>query len=63
MRSKTTSPPSVMSRGGWQMKIDTGAEMTSSAAAFELIAWVEAYEGDESVFRKDWRSSIPRNNL
>lgn len=52
-----------MSRGGWQVKIDTGAEMTSSAAAFELIAWVEAYEGEKSVFRKDWRSSIPRNNV
>ncbi|MGA2341555.1 MAG: CocE/NonD family hydrolase [Steroidobacteraceae bacterium] len=52
-----------MGRSGWQVKIDAGAAMTSSASTFELDAWLEAYEGDKSVFRKEWRSSIPRNNL
>jgi uncharacterized protein len=52
-----------MGRGEWRVKIDGGAEMTSSPSTFELNAWIEAYEGDSSVFRRQWRSSIPRNNL
>jgi putative CocE/NonD family hydrolase len=52
-----------MSRGEWRVKIDAGAEMTSSASTFELNAWIEAYEGDASAFRRQWRSSIPRHNL
>ena len=52
-----------MGRSGWRVKIDAGAEMTSSASTFELSAWIEAYEGDASVFRRQWRCSIPRNNL
>jgi hypothetical protein len=50
-------------RGDWQVKIDTGATMSSTISTFELNAWVEAYEGDRSVFRRDWRTSIPRNGV
>jgi uncharacterized protein len=52
-----------MGRGEWQVKVNAGAEMTSSASMFELNAWIEAYEGTVSIFRKQWRSSIPRNHL
>jgi len=52
-----------MGRTGWQVKIDAGAEMTSTAASFELNAWVEAYENDKSVFRREWRKSIPRTQV
>jgi hypothetical protein len=47
-------------RGEWQIKILTSAEMTSTDTTFELDAWVEAYEGDELVRRKTWKSGIPR---
>jgi putative CocE/NonD family hydrolase len=50
-------------RGDWQVRIDAGAAMTSTASTFELSAWVEAYEAEKSVFRMDWRSSIPRNGV
>jgi uncharacterized protein len=52
-----------MGRGDWQVSIRAGAEMTSSATTFDLNAWVEAYEGGKSLFRKDWRASIPRNHV
>jgi uncharacterized protein len=49
-----------MGRGDWQVKIEAGAEMTSTPATFEISAWVEAYEGDRSILRRDWQSSTPR---
>jgi len=52
-----------MGRGDWQTKVLAGAEMTSTASTFELKAWIEAYEGEKAIFRKDWSSSIPRNHL
>jgi putative CocE/NonD family hydrolase len=52
-----------MGRGEWQVRIETGAEMTSTASTFELNAWVEAYEGDRSILRRDWRSSTPRDQV
>jgi uncharacterized protein len=47
-------------RGDWRVRIEAGATMTSTAATFELRAWVEAYEADQSLLRKDWSASIPR---
>ena len=52
-----------MARGGWQVKINAGAEMTSTRQTFELAAWLEALEGDTVVCRRDWRSSIPRRQV
>jgi putative CocE/NonD family hydrolase len=52
-----------MGRGDWQITVRAGADMSSTTATFELTAWIEAYEGEKSVFRKEWSSSIPRNNL
>ena len=52
-----------MGRGDWQIRVDAGAEMTSTPTSFELDAWIEAYEGDESVCRREWKASIPRNRL
>jgi uncharacterized protein len=50
-------------RDDWQTRIETYAEMTSTPTTFELTAWVEAFEGDRSVCRRDWKSSIPRKLL
>jgi putative CocE/NonD family hydrolase len=52
-----------MGRGDWQIKIDAGAEMTSTPASFELNAWVEAFEGKESICRRDWKSSVKRTRV
>jgi putative CocE/NonD family hydrolase len=50
-------------RGDWRVKIDAGAAMTSSVSTFDLNAWIEAYEGERSIFRTEWRSSIPRKDV
>lgn len=50
-------------RDGWQTRVETYAEMTSTPTSFELNAWVEAFEGDTSVCRRQWRTSIPRQLL
>ena len=52
-----------MGRGEWQIKIDAGATMTSTAASFEIAAWIEAFESGAPVCRREWKSSIPRNKL
>ena len=52
-----------MGRGDWQITVRAGADMTSTAASFDLSAWIEAYEGEKSVFRKEWSSKIPRHNI
>jgi uncharacterized protein len=52
-----------MARGDWQVKVNAGAEMTSTSETFELNAWIEAFEGGTSVCRREWRSSIPRTHL
>jgi putative CocE/NonD family hydrolase len=52
-----------MGRGDWQIYIHTGAEMTSTNMTFELKAWVEAFEGDKPIGRRDWKGSIPRNRI
>lgn len=50
-------------RGTWQTRIETYAQMTSTPTTFELDAWVEAFEGETSVCRREWRTSIPRQLL
>ena len=50
-------------RGDWQTRIETYAQMTSTPTTFELTAWVEAFEGDALVSRREWKSSIPRRLL
>jgi hypothetical protein len=50
-------------REGWQTRIETHAQMTSTATTFELRAWMEAFEADKSVCRREWQSSIPRKLL
>jgi hypothetical protein len=49
-----------MARGDWQIRIEAGAEMTSSASEFHLHSWLEAYAGEASVFRTSSTKSFPR---
>jgi len=49
-----------MGRGDWQVKIDASAQMSCTQTSFELEAWIEAYEGDRSICRREWKANIPR---
>jgi hypothetical protein len=59
----TMSQSYDMGRGDWRVRINSGAEMTSTPGHFELTAWLEALEGDTVICRRDWRSSIPRRHV
>ncbi|WP_167481035.1 CocE/NonD family hydrolase C-terminal non-catalytic domain-containing protein [Mesorhizobium waimense] len=50
-----------LSRGGWKIKVTASADMTSTPTTFELFAWIEAFEGNELVRRREWKASIPRD--
>lgn len=47
-------------RGDWAVRSESFAELWADADAFHLTARVEAYEGEELVFRKDWSTSHRR---
>lgn len=49
-----------MGRGTWQVRVRAGAEMTSTTSSFELNSWIEAYEGNQSIYRREWKSSHKR---
>jgi uncharacterized protein len=50
-------------RGDWQVETRGRTVLTSTAATFELEATLDAYEGGVRVFAKNWRVSIPRDNV
>jgi hypothetical protein len=52
-----------MGREGWQIRIDAGAEMTSTVEAFTLLSWIEAFENDQSLYRKEWKASVRRRGV
>lgn len=47
-------------RGDWAIRTETYAKMSGDAVEFHLTARIEAYEGDELVFSKDFDRRIPR---
>jgi len=52
-----------LSRGDWQIVLNAQTEVTSSAKDFELDAWLEAFDADGLVSRREWKASVPRNRM
>ncbi len=52
-----------LGRGAWQIKLNAYTEVTSTAKTLELDAWVEAYEANGLVSRREWKASVPRNRM
>lgn len=48
-------------RGAWQTKLETFSEMASDETTFYLVNTMIAYENDEKVFEKTWKTDIPRD--
>jgi hypothetical protein len=58
--AKATMTQSLeLGRGEWHVKIDAGAQMTSTVTTFELKGWIDADRGS-SVCRRQWEARIPR---
>jgi hypothetical protein len=50
-----------MRRGDWRIHTATRIVMTSTAESFRLVAELDAYEGDQRVYSRNWDQSIPRD--
>jgi hypothetical protein len=50
-------------RDGFRVHIDAKTHMTVTRADFLIRATLEAYEGDELVFSKEWDCRIPRDHV
>ena len=51
----------TIGRGDWQTRCESRTRMWSDRETFHLEARLEAYEGEDLVFEKDWREEIPRD--
>jgi hypothetical protein len=49
------------SRGDWHVRTETHQVLTCDPTTFYLHAQLDAYEGEERVFSRNWRSEIPRD--
>jgi hypothetical protein len=53
----------MMSREGWEIRVETWMRLSSTRDAFLLQAGLRAWEGTNEVCRRDWDRSIPRDFL
>ena len=50
-----------LARGDWEVETRTRTELTATRDTFELVATLEAFEGDTPVHVERWQQSIPRD--
>ena len=50
-----------MGRGDWQVRTRTRVVMTATATEFRLIGELDAWEGDQRVYSRDWDETILRD--
>ena len=50
-----------LARGDWRVETRTRTELTATRDTFELVATLEAFEGDTPVHTERWARSIPRD--
>jgi putative CocE/NonD family hydrolase len=49
-----------LERGDWRIRTDIRTRITCDADHFHVHATLDAWEGDERVFSRIWRESVPR---
>jgi hypothetical protein len=50
-----------LGRGDWRVETRTRTVLTATRDSFELLATLEAFEGDVPVHQQRWERSIPRD--
>ncbi len=53
----------TLARPGWRVRTETRCRMWADKDFFHLTARLEAYEGDELLLARDWRSKHPRDQM
>jgi predicted acyl esterase len=54
---------SGMGRGEWSMRSEVQSSMTCDAGSFHVEATLDVAEGPESIFRREWRFTIGRDQV
>jgi len=49
------------SRGSWRVSAESRVTLTSDRDAFRVTARLDAFEGDQRIFCRDWDERIPRD--
>jgi hypothetical protein len=50
-----------MERPGWQIRIEVGLAVSSTAQSYRLVSDLEAFENGDPVFRRAWDAEVPRD--
>ncbi|MEX0771895.1 MAG: CocE/NonD family hydrolase [Balneolales bacterium] len=53
----------TLQRGNWHIRTKTSTILTSDTKYFYLHATLDAFEGNERVFSKNWHEKVPRDHL
>jgi putative CocE/NonD family hydrolase len=53
----------TLRRGDWNVKTETTTVLTSDKNSFQIIATLDAYEGEKRVFSRNWDLRIPRDHV
>jgi hypothetical protein len=53
----------MMRRDQWCVRVRARTELTATREHFRVRAWLQALEGDDTVFSRDWDELIPRDLL
>lgn len=53
----------TMGRDGWRVRTEARTTIRCTEEAFLLSARVEAWEGEQRLFERDWNLSLPRDNV
>ncbi|MGI9483132.1 MAG: CocE/NonD family hydrolase [Hyphomicrobiales bacterium] len=60
-RATTSWTQSLSRDDGWSVRTEAIQKMHATVEAFHIFARVEAYEGEELVFEKEFSEEVPRN--
>ena len=52
-----------LQRGDWKIQTVTRTVLTATATHFQILATLDAYEGDARIFARSWDEKIPRDHL
>lgn len=53
----------TLSRDGWSVATETFGEMTADADTFRVKGRIQALDGEEVIFDRDFEEAVPRGNL
>lgn len=51
----------TLRRGEWSIRVESEAQLSTTATAFRIVAKLTAFESDERVFERAWDEEIPRD--